>query len=335
HHWDTWVTEEDIRKLSTYGLNHIRIPMGYWALDVKPDEPFVQGSFKYVLKAVRWAHKYGLKAIIDIHGVPGSQNGFDNSGRWGPIKWQEKEENVERSTKVVRRLAKVFAHPKYKNTVTMIQPVNEPANWGLDMNKVRHYYDQAHDAVTQAAPHLHLDVHDAFLPLKNWETLRNKSWQKTLLDHHFYHVFNLDQLKMTREQHLMQTCAKGAEVAESHKHIPTMVGEFSLATTDCTKWINGFLVYSRWEGKHNDTAIPIHADSSCRGSEDFTTYSAEHKQFLKTFAELQFDAYEKGAGWIFWNFKTEESPEWDYMRGVEQGWIPRDPAKRTYHCTGI
>ena len=34
---------------------------------------------------VKWAQEFGLKIMLDIHAAPGSQNGFDNSGRMGPI----------------------------------------------------------------------------------------------------------------------------------------------------------------------------------------------------------------------------------------------------------
>lgn len=33
------------------------------------------------------AAKYGLKVVLDIHGVEGSQNGLDNSGRSADVRW--------------------------------------------------------------------------------------------------------------------------------------------------------------------------------------------------------------------------------------------------------
>ena len=55
----------------------MRIPIGYWAYEVASGEPYIQGQREYLLKAVDWAGKHGLKVIIDLHGVPGSQNGYD------------------------------------------------------------------------------------------------------------------------------------------------------------------------------------------------------------------------------------------------------------------
>jgi aryl-phospho-beta-D-glucosidase BglC (GH1 family) len=56
-------------------LNHVRIPIGYWAYDVAPGEPYIQGQHNYLLQAISWAEKYNLKVIVDLHGAPGSQNG--------------------------------------------------------------------------------------------------------------------------------------------------------------------------------------------------------------------------------------------------------------------
>ena len=66
--------------------------MGYWIFSVEENEPFPEPpkndhhAQRYFLKRlVRWAEELELKVILDLHGAPGSQNGFDNSGRMGPI----------------------------------------------------------------------------------------------------------------------------------------------------------------------------------------------------------------------------------------------------------
>ena len=59
----------------------MRIPIGFWAYEVGSSEPYIQGQHEYLIKAIGWAGKHGLKVIIDLHGVPGSQNGYD----MGPV----------------------------------------------------------------------------------------------------------------------------------------------------------------------------------------------------------------------------------------------------------
>lgn len=68
--------------------------------------------------------------IIDVHGVPGSQNGFDNSGHAGPALWHTSQDNYQRSVECVRQLTQDFiSGGKYGGAVTSIQPVNEPAGF--------------------------------------------------------------------------------------------------------------------------------------------------------------------------------------------------------------
>lgn len=63
--------------LDIFRLNHVRIPIGYWAYEVGPGEPFISGQHEYLLQAVTWAETYNLKVIVDLHGAPGSQNGYN------------------------------------------------------------------------------------------------------------------------------------------------------------------------------------------------------------------------------------------------------------------
>ena len=61
--------------LKLASLNHVRLPIGYWAFDVSEGEPYIQGQLPYLQKAVTWAGNHGLKLIVDLHGAPESQNG--------------------------------------------------------------------------------------------------------------------------------------------------------------------------------------------------------------------------------------------------------------------
>ncbi|KAI9291904.1 glycoside hydrolase, partial [Neoconidiobolus thromboides FSU 785] len=75
NHYDTWVTEDDIKTIANAGLNHVRIPIGYWQFDIQDNEPFIYGGWKYLLRGIQWCRKYGIRVMIDFHAAPGSQNG--------------------------------------------------------------------------------------------------------------------------------------------------------------------------------------------------------------------------------------------------------------------
>ena len=86
-HWSTWITEDDFSEMASHGINMVRIPVGYWSVSPLDEEPYIQGAYEYLDKAIGWAGNHDIKVLIDLHGAPGSQNGFDNSGNKGAIHW--------------------------------------------------------------------------------------------------------------------------------------------------------------------------------------------------------------------------------------------------------
>ena len=69
-------SEQDFAEIAGAGLNWVRIPIPFWAIDVWEGEPFLPRTcWKYILRAFQWARKYGLRVAIDLHSAPGSQNG--------------------------------------------------------------------------------------------------------------------------------------------------------------------------------------------------------------------------------------------------------------------
>ncbi|GMY20215.1 probable glucan 1,3-beta-glucosidase A [Fagus crenata] len=80
-HWNTYITDEDFRFMSSNGLTAVRISVGWWtAHDQTPPKPFVGGSLHALDNAFTWAYKYGMKVIVDLHAVQGSKTGNDHNG---------------------------------------------------------------------------------------------------------------------------------------------------------------------------------------------------------------------------------------------------------------
>jgi glucan 1,3-beta-glucosidase len=92
------------------GLNHVRIPIGYWAYDVSAGEPYLQGQAPFLDKAIGWARNHKLKVLIDLHGAPGSQNGYDNSGQRGDANFGQNPQDLQRTKAVLNHLAKTYAN---------------------------------------------------------------------------------------------------------------------------------------------------------------------------------------------------------------------------------
>lgn len=74
-HWNTWVTADDFSQIVSYGLNTVRIPIGYWFHEklIDSSEHFPRGGEAYLDQVVGYAKDAGLYVIIDLHGAPGAQ----------------------------------------------------------------------------------------------------------------------------------------------------------------------------------------------------------------------------------------------------------------------
>lgn len=75
-HWDSWTTKEDIELMVSYGLNTIRVPIGFWMNEglVYGSDNYPRGGLKYLDRLMGWAADAGLYVILDHHGAPGSQS---------------------------------------------------------------------------------------------------------------------------------------------------------------------------------------------------------------------------------------------------------------------
>lgn len=82
-HWSSFITEDDFRQIAAAGLNHVRIPIGYWAIDNTHGYFYKGSQMSHLQDAVGWARTYGLKVMIDLHGAPGE---WDVAG----VEWPER-----------------------------------------------------------------------------------------------------------------------------------------------------------------------------------------------------------------------------------------------------
>ena len=59
-----------------------------------------------------------MTVLVDLHGAPGSQNGFDHSGFIGSVGFADNTTNVDRTIAVLRNFTEEFSKPEYGGTVT-------------------------------------------------------------------------------------------------------------------------------------------------------------------------------------------------------------------------
>lgn len=353
NHWTTFYNESDIQDIKNYGFNMVRVPIGYWAFEMLPDDPYVPGAREYLDKVINWLHKYDLKVWIDVHGVPGSQNGFDNSGRFlnNTPGWQNSTENIDLSHRVLRKIYTRYGssefYSKYGDTILGIEVVNEPMGPKLNMTQVEDFYEKSYkDARVYSDTNNTIVFHDAFQPAGYWDPFLNSTGSEPgrlknyniLIDHHHYEVFSAGELNSTISTHLNNIRNYAMGIQREEQSHPAVVGEWSAALTDCTPWLNSVHFGTRWEGTFPYTNKPINNKylGKCANINNWETWSKQHKRFTRKYIEMQLDQYEsKMNGWIFWTYKTENSIEWDFKKLAKYELFPQPFSKRQYIVDGV
>jgi glucan 1,3-beta-glucosidase len=153
-------------------LGRHRIPLGYWSIPLTPSDtnyttsvsPYVPGAWPYFLQALSWARNHSIHVIVDLHGAPGSQNGYDNSGqRISYPLWATNSTNVNRTLDYMRYLTTNLA-----GMIDVIELLNEPAAfWSSGFKQVlSQYWQDGYSVVRAAAGNgIQVMIGDGFLGL--------------------------------------------------------------------------------------------------------------------------------------------------------------------------
>mmetsp|Transcript_36730 Transcript_36730/g.68332 ORF Transcript_36730/g.68332 Transcript_36730/m.68332 type:complete len:479 (-) Transcript_36730:167-1603(-) len=222
-HWESWFTEADFEAMAnTYGVNQIRIPMGYW--DMEETAPYVFGGMAYIDQAVEWADKYGMSVLIDLHGCPGSQNGQDHSGKSGEILWSEPE-NVAKTVEILGMMAARWASV---SNVWGFELMNEP-HYSLSYELLTEFYRDAYTAIREYSDSTHIVINSLYGP-HDWtaNVFPEPQYRNAVLDLHMYTVWTGAS---SIEEIVDITASWGQEIRDLTVYYPVIVGEMSLGSS--------------------------------------------------------------------------------------------------------
>lgn len=350
-HYSTFVTEQTFIDIANAGLDHVRIPFSYWAVTTYDGDPYVaHTSWRYLLRGIEWARKHGLRINLDVHGLPGSQNGWNHSGRQGAINWLDGTDgalNAQRSLDIHNQLSTFFAQDRYKNIIAFYGLANEPKMTALSPSKVMDWTASAYQNVRQNGITANIVFGDGFMGLTNWKG-QLQNYPGLVLDVHQYVIFNVAQIVFSHHDKIDYACQGWTKQTEESMSTatgfgPTMVAEWSQADTDCAKNLNNVGVGNRWTGTYNSgqsltqvlsPICPAKTGCDCSpANADPSSYSSSYKQFLQMFAEAQMSSFEKGWGWFYWTWKTENAPQWSYQAGLAAGILPAKAYAPKFNCS--
>ncbi|KAI0302303.1 glycoside hydrolase family 5 protein [Multifurca ochricompacta] len=346
-HYDTFITEKDLAEIAGAGLNWIRLPIPYWAIETWPGEPFLaQVCWKYILRLFGWARKYGLRIYLDLHTVPGSQNGYNHSGKGGQINFLNGImgiANAQRTLDYIRIITEFISQPEYRNVVPMFGIINEALVTTIGKDQMTAFYLQAHDMIRSITGYgegngPYIAIHDGFIGVSKWAEFLPGS-DRIVLDTHPYFAFDgqPNNSPITADDGLgepggiwpKQACDSwGPGINQSQLAFGvTIAGEFSNGFNDCGLYVLGVGNAATDQG-------------DCTPFIDWQNWSQTFKDGLRDFSLASMDATQN---WWFWTWKidnsstsgTVEAPLWSYQLGLENGWMPKDPRASIGKCQAL
>ncbi len=319
------------------GLDTVRIPVPFFIFgDVKP----YIGCIEELDKAFAWAKRYGLKILIDLHTVPGGQNGFDNGGISGVCTWAQDPEAVEFTLRLLEKLAERYGRHE---SLFGIQPVNEPVpDWlwdvmhvqdrykprnpelgarskGISRDFLRWFYTEAYARLRKHMPDDKAVVlHDGF-DLRGWKDfMREDCYKNVWLDTHQYLMsaegMGCEQSTPGYLRFIMDNYYR--QIEEMEAYFPVICGEWCLFNSMVTGH----------DTKGGQTVL-----NGVEGESVESVSDEDKKDIYRAIAAAQLAAWNRGHGFIFWSYKlltdTVNDPgwigwdAWDLGRCHDLGWF--------------
>jgi glucan 1,3-beta-glucosidase len=311
-HWHTFITRDDFGWLKSAGINAVRLPVGHWLFGKdypyhrsyqEARYPFVEGGLAIVDKVFEWAGEFGLRVVLDLHAAPGCQNGFDNGGILDVCEWHTSEEYIEHSLAMLERLAERYGdHP----TLHGIETLNEP-RWDIPTDLLKRFNLEAYQRIRRHCPPERVTVvfHDGFRSFREFAGfLQEPEFRNVALDIHRYQCFMDYDTSLDIFGHIRKSAVDWRDEADE------IIRESGYQVY-CGEWSLGLdlKMVSLWaEGPFNHALEEM----------DLFQMSAAYRGY----ASAQVLTFEKYAGWFFWTYRTETTPEWCYRDCVDQGFFP-------------
>lgn len=371
-HWDTWFTQDDVNTLKAAGINTVRVPLGYWIVEALVDrshESYPRGGLKYLRQGLGWLKDAGIQAILDHHALPGVQTaGQMFTGNCTTDVQFYTPYNYHRAL-VWTAVMTVLSHldPEF-GSVFAIEAINEPI---MDATKTPNYgtfqknFVQVIRAVelTLGIPVPSWDVSvsvsasvsnnfTAALSATSSATIFSPEVQAAISDavpilremgvaYGLQTIFEASPFKPDRTslvanfmdvnwQHNNPSNPADAAIGPQayDNHLYYSFG--GVAAADPTSYMISICNLTRVQADAAVGNSPLWF-----GEWGLPTQFNATDEFLYKWADAQKLAYSKGAGWIFWNFKTEISKltngtalarQWSYLEGLKLGFLTQDPS---------
>jgi aryl-phospho-beta-D-glucosidase BglC (GH1 family) len=221
-----YCTEADFQLIRDTGMNTIRLPMYYRNFMEGSDENLTMraDAFEKLDYFLELAKKYGLKVIVDMHGVAGGQSGYEHCGTRDCDFW-ESEVYITAMCDLWRNIASHYVNdrPDLAATILAYDLVNEPTKRTEDGTGELQWQvmDRLYEAIREVDKCHVISIEGVWYPTSLPDPAEY-GWENVLYQYHFY---NWNHNKgITNE--MFYSLMYGL-FAQADYNVPKFVGEFN------------------------------------------------------------------------------------------------------------
>lgn len=243
-YWDAFFTEEDFRIIKEdLKMNTIRLPFYYLNilnedLTLKSEED----AFAYLDWFMEEAAKQELYVVLDLHGAPGSQNGFEHSGRKDRVAglWTS-EENVKATVELWNLVSKHYTEtkPELGKWIATYDILNEPT---YEYNTITtkecwDVFDQIYDVI-RANGDNHVVTMEGCWDFGKLPDPADYGWENVQYEYHWYNWWsNILPYDMLYAYYDLYNIGRDYDV-------PVYIGEFTLFE-DKEQWADSLAFFDQ------------------------------------------------------------------------------------------
>ncbi len=132
---DNFIKEKDFKAIAGLGADCVRIPFNYRIIENISGR--VNEGFRYLDKAFKWAKKYKIKIILDLHAAYGAQNEDWHSDSLGKARLWSNTRFREKTYKLWEMIVERYKH---KDVLTGYDVLNEPVIGSKDIGILKEFY---------------------------------------------------------------------------------------------------------------------------------------------------------------------------------------------------
>ena len=289
-HYETFVSEDDFRRMAQIGLNAVRLPVPWYAFGSQESDASYISVVDYIDRAIEWAAKYDIRVLLDLATVPGGQ-GDSNDSPTTPeavAEWHSSTNGRHVALDVLERLADRYGEAESLLGIELLDTPQMSVRKslftmtdGIPAHYLRNFYRDAYALMRVHMPEEKAIVFSASGHPDLWKGfMRGGKYKNVVMDLHLYHYRDESACDITSPKGISQAIARNRKLLReaASTGFPILVGEWSAA------------------------AVLSSASMTPEG----------RAAYERVFVSSQLASFDTAWGWYFQAWKTEKRiPAWD------------------------